>query len=47
MEFNFNAAEVLRTDDDGFAIIDAANPPPFLRAGGFGQNAFRSTHFQS
>ena len=47
MEFNFNAQDLLHTDQDGFAIIDAENPPPFCRMaattyGGAG-NQFRGT----
>jgi len=47
MEFNFECAELLGCSrEDGIAIIDASNPPKFVRpgaGGGGGYNAHRSS----
>lgn len=44
MEFNFNAEEVLRCDQDGFTVIDGAYPERYKRQGA-GGNASRSHSF--
>ena len=44
MEFNFNAEDVLRCDQDGFTLIDGNQPEKYKRQGG-GINAHRSSSF--
>lgn len=31
MEFHFDTSTVLHTNEDGIAIIDAENPPAYMR----------------
>ena len=40
MEFQFNAAAALKTDAEGFAVIDGASPHLYRRPGGGGQGVF-------
>lgn len=35
MEFEFDAGAALQINQDGFAIIDAANPPSYMRNTGY------------
>ena len=40
MEFQFNAATTLKTDAEGFAVIDGGSPHLYRRPGGAGGGVF-------